>query len=311
RNDDYWREDEPYLDGVIFRFMPDAATRLVAFQSGEVQLGFASPIPVNELKNLSKSDDFFVTTIGGEYTAPMFLHELNLRRAPFDNVKVRQAMLHAINREGLIRVVWGGYGKVAAGPIPSTNTQFFNPNTVQYPYDPKRAEELLDEAGYPRGKDGVRFTMTHDFLPFGSTLQRSAEYTKQQLGQVGIKVDIRAQDYASYMRRIYTDYDFDMTNVYLSTMPDPVLGVQRLYWSENISPGVPYGNASGYSNPEMDALWELVQTEVDDEKRREAFFRIQEIAQRDLPILNLFEYQSVTVGSSKVKNFSTTAYASF
>ncbi|TNE42782.1 MAG: ABC transporter substrate-binding protein, partial [Alphaproteobacteria bacterium] len=165
RNDDYWRKDEPYLDGVVFRFIPDAGARYVAFKSGEVQMGFDA-VPVNELKGMKDSGDFIVTTDGGEYTAPIFLHELNTRRAPFDNIKVRRAMLHAINREALIKIVWGGIGEVATGPVPRTNTQFYNPNTVQYPYDPERAEELLDEAGYHRKKDGIRFTMFHDFLPF-------------------------------------------------------------------------------------------------------------------------------------------------
>lgn len=311
RNDDYWREDEPYLDGIICRFIPDAGARLVAFKSGEVHIGYNNAVPINELKSMDESADYVVTTDGGEYTAPIFMHELNLRRAPFDNVKVRRAILHAINREALVRIVWGGHGDVATGPIPKTTPQYYKADTVQYPYDPKRAEELLDEAGYPRGKDGIRFTMTHDFLPFGSDLQRSAEFTKQELSKVGIKVEVRAQDYASYMRRVYTDYDFDMTNTYMSTMPDPVLGVQRVYWSKSIVPGVPYSNASGYNNPEMDALWEIAQTEVDDGKRRDAFFKIQDIAQRDLPVLDLFEKKTVTVASAKVKNFSTTAYSPY
>src|SRR5690606_9984933 len=156
---------------------------------------------------------------------------------------VRKATLHAIDREALIKIVWQGQGKAAKGPVASTTPQFFNPDTPQYPYDPKRAEALLDEAGFPRKANGMRFKIFHDFLPYGSDLQRSAEFTKQQLAKVGIEVEIRSQDLASYLRRIYTDYDFDMTNTYFSTMPDPTLGVQRLYWSKNIVQGVPYSNA--------------------------------------------------------------------
>jgi peptide/nickel transport system substrate-binding protein len=74
---------------------------------------------------------------------------------------------------------------------------------------------------------------------------------------------------------------------------------------------VPYSNASGYSNPEMDKLWEMAQVEADEEKRRQCFFKIQEIAQRDLPILDLFEVKPVTVSSSKLKNHIVNSHASF
>lgn len=310
RNPNYWRKDLPYLDGVVFRFIPDAGARSVAFTSGEVQLGYDNSLPLNELKKFEASKEFGISSEGGTYMSPIFLHELNTRRPPFDNVKVRQAVMHAINREQLVRVVWNGRGKVATGPVASTTPRFYNPNTVQYPYDPKKAEALLDEAGYKK-KGRTRFKIYHDFLPYGSDFQRSAEFTKQQLAQVGIDVEIRSSDFATYLRRIYTDYDFDMTNTLFSTMPDPTLGVQRLYWSKNIVKGVPYSNASGYSNPEMDKLWEMAQIEADDEKRRQYFFKIQEIAQRDLPILDLFEVKPMTVSSSKLQNHIVTSYATF
>jgi peptide/nickel transport system substrate-binding protein len=310
RNPNYWGKDLPYLDGVIFRFIPDVGARSVAFASGEVQLGYGNAVPLNELKKFETSERFDVSSEGGEYTSPIFLLELNTRRPPFDNVKVRQAVLHAINREQLIRVVWNGLGKVATGPVASTTPRFYNPNTVQYPYDPKKSEALLDEAGYKK-KGRTRFKIYHDFLPYGSDFQRSAEFTKQQLSRVGIDVEIRSSDFATFLRRIYTDYDFDMTNTNFTTMPDPTLGVQRLYWSKNIVKGVPYSNASGYSNPEMDKLWEMAQVEADEEKRRQCFFKIQEIAQRDLPILDLFEVKPVTVSSSKLKNHIVNSHASF
>lgn len=310
RNPSYWGEGLPYLDGVIFRFIPDAGARAVAFESGEVQLGYGNAVPLNELKKFAASKKFNVSTAGTEYMSTIFLHELNTRRPPFDNVKVRHAVLHAINREQMIRVVWNGLGKVATGPVASTTPRFYNPNTVQYPYDPKKAEALLDEAGYKK-KGSTRFKIYHDFLPYGSDFQRTAEFTKQQLSRVGIEVEIRSSDFATFLRRVYTDYDFDMTNTNFTTMPDPTLGVQRLYWSKNIVKGVPYSNASGYNNPEMDKLWEMAQVEADDERRRQHFFKIQEIAQRDLPILDLFEVQSATVSSNTLKNHITNSHAIF
>ncbi len=311
RNPDYWRENRPYLDGIILKFVPDAGARSVAFGSGEVQLGYGNAIPLNEVKKFQKSSEFDVTTEGTEYMSTIFLHELNTRRPPFNNPLVRKAVMHAIDREALVKIVWQGLGKVATGPVASTVPQYYTPDTPQYPYDPKRAEALLDEAGYPRKGSAPRFKIFHDFLPYGSDFQRSAEFTKQQLAKVGIEVEIRSQDLASYLRRIYTNYDFDMTNTNFTTLPDPTLGVQRLYWSKNIVQGVPYSNASGYSNPAMDQLWEAAQIEPDNEKRKHIFHQIQRIAQEDLPLLDLFETRSVVVSSKKLKNHVTTSYAVF
>src|SRR5690606_19806526 len=99
KNPNYWRNNEPYLDGIVLRFIPDAGARSVAFQSGEAQLGYGNGIPLNEVKRYRESDRFQISTEGGEYTSPIFLHELNTRRPPFNNVLVRRAVLHAINRD--------------------------------------------------------------------------------------------------------------------------------------------------------------------------------------------------------------------
>src|SRR5690606_24173747 len=106
KNPQYWRDNEPYLDGVILKFIPDAGARSVAFRSGEVQLGYSNAIPLNEVKRYRESSEFDISTAGSQYTSAMFLHVLSTRRPPFNNPLVRKATLHAINREALLKIVW-------------------------------------------------------------------------------------------------------------------------------------------------------------------------------------------------------------
>lgn len=304
RNEKYWRPNRPYLDSIVVRFIPDAGARTVAFSNGTLELGGFNPLPLTTIREIERQGKLTVYKEVPNFLSPMFMLELNIRKPPFNNLMVRQAVLHAIDRQKLIDVVWSGFGKVATGPVFSTMSKFYTKDVKQYPFDIARANALLDQAGFKKNADGKRFSIYHDFLPYGSNLENSAQFVKQNLSKVGIDVQIRSQDIAGFLKRVYKDYDFDMTNNHLSTMPDPTLGVQRLYWSKNIVPGTSYSNASGYSNPEMDRLLEAAQIEPSDDERRKLFIKVQQLAQEDLPILDLFELHSASVTSSSVQNYA-------
>jgi peptide/nickel transport system substrate-binding protein len=306
RNPNYWDKGKPYLDKLVLRVIPDASARAAAFETGEVQLAGFSPVPLNDVERLTSKGALEAETRGYEYFAPIFLMEFNLKNAYLKDKKVRQAIAHAINRDLLVRNVWFGFGKPATGPVPSVLKRFYTDQVPQYPYDPAKAERLLDEAGFPK-KGRWRFKITHDFLPYGSDYQRTAEFVKQMLARVGIEVEIRSQDVATFLRRVYTDYDFDMTSNFFYALPDPTLGVQRIYWSKNIKQGVPFSNASGYRSVEMDQLIQSIQVEHDEGKRRALIHRLQVIAQEDLPVLDVFEIRFFTLANRKVVNHTTTA----
>jgi peptide/nickel transport system substrate-binding protein len=313
KNPNYWAKGKPHLDRIVLRVIPDASARAAALETGEAQLAGFSPVPLNDVQRLTRSGNLIAETRGYEYFAPIFLMEFNLRNQYLKDRRVRQAIAHAIDRDLLVRNVWFGFGQPATGPVPSVLKRFYTDKVPQYPYDPKKAEQLLDEAGFKK-KGRWRFRITHDFLPYGSDYQRTAEFVRQQLARVGIDVQIRSQDTATFLRRVYTDYDFDLTNNFFYALPDPTLGVQRIYWSQNIKQGVPFSNASGYSSPEMDRIVEQIQVEHDESKRRELVHRLQFLAQEDLPVLDLFEIRFFTMASSRVVNHTTTAdgmYASF
>ncbi|MGE0154206.1 MAG: ABC transporter substrate-binding protein [Reyranellaceae bacterium] len=309
RNPNYWDKPKPYVDRLIVRFYPDAGGRVAAIETGNIDLAPMTPVSVNELNRLRALPNIRFDDNGYQYFNYFARLEFNLERDQLKDPKVRHAIAHAIDRQAILRLAWFGYGKMMDGPITPTLAMFHTKDVSTYPFDPKKAEQLLDEAGYKRGANGVRFKMNIEYIPnaLGDTYKRTAEIIKQYLANVGIELTIRSSDFSAYLKRVYTDRDFDMMINNMAVMFDPTIGIQRLYWSKNIKRGVPFSNGAAYANPEVDTIFEEAATEGDVAKRKELFVRLQQIITRDLPDLTLMELQHVTIYNPKVKNHTVTA----
>lgn len=307
KNPSYWDPGKPHLEGIVFRIINDASARAVALESGEAQIAGLSPIPLTDMPRIEKLGSLSIETRGYAYMSPFYLIEVNTRKPPLNDVRVRQAMAHAIDREKMTKLVWMGYGKPAISPIPSTIVGFHNPENPSYALNLDKAKALLDEAGYKAGPDGKRFKIMHDFIPLGSDYQRTAEFLKQQLARVGIELEIRSQDLPTFFRRIYSEYDFDTTSLYYGAFADPTQGVHRLFWSRAIQKGVVFTNAVDYRSADMDALLEAAQSENDPAKRKALYRDMQALAMKDLPVIPLMETRFTTVANKRLKNHTLTA----
>lgn len=308
RNPDYWDKDKPYLDQIIYRILPDAASRSVAFEAGELDIGGGIPIPLADARRLEKLPFLEIPEHGVEAYGNTTFMEVNVRRPDLQDKRVRKALLHAIDRDFVLKNVFFSFGKVATGPIPYTVGTFYTPDVPQYEYSLDKANALLDEAGKTRGSDGTRFKVTINVLPFGEYLGRMAEYVKQQLSLIGIPAEIRATDFATYYKQVYGDYDFDLTCTTASALTDPTIGVQRFFWSKNIIQGVPFSNGTGYNNPEVDALLEAAQVELDPEKRVSIFHDFQRKVVDELPLLPMCDVPYFTVKNKAVRNTEKSPY---
>ena len=302
RNPDYWDKDKPYLDRIVFKVIPDAAARSAALEKGDVQYAVFSPVPLKDAERLGKLPNIKIETRGYEWLSPWLFFDLNVDNQYLKDVRVRRAIAHAIDRKVVNNVVWYGFGKPAISPVPSTLTKFHDATVPQYEFDTKKAEALLDEAGFKRNADGVRFTLNHDFIPYGDDYKRTGEYLKQALKRVGIEVNIRTQDTAAFTKRVYGDRDFDISSAWFAAFSDPQVGVTRAYWSGWIGKNTPWTNGSGYRNPEVDALIAQAQGEPDQEKRIEIFKKLQQIVQTDVPSIPLIELKFFTVHAANLKN---------
>jgi peptide/nickel transport system substrate-binding protein len=232
RNPDYWRKGRPYLDRLLARFITDSATRTASIEKGDVHLAGFAAIPWSDVPTLARLPHIVTTTKGYEMSSPIVELDFNTKRPPFDNIKVRHAVSHAINRQFVVDNVWFKSGKPATGPISSNFSVagFYTTDVKRYevPNGIEVANRLLDEAGFRRGPNGIRFEIVHDLTPYGEEWQRFGEYVQQTLAQLGIKVTLRYEDVPTWLRRLYTDYDFQLTSNWIQGLADPVLGVHRL-----------------------------------------------------------------------------------
>ncbi len=298
RNPDYWDKGKPYLDKVIYRVIPDGGARTAALEKGDVQYASLSPVPARDAQRLAKLPTLRIQTKGYEWLSPWLFLDTNVERPYLKDVRVREALYRAIDRDAYIRVVWSGFGKAAVSPVVSTLTEFFEPNVPKYPYDVKQANALLDAAGYKAGPDGTRFKIVIDYLPYGDEFRRSAEFIKQAFKKVGVDAEIRNQDVPTYTHRIYGDRDFDVTIQWYAGFSDPQVGVTRNYQSDSIGKNIPFSNGPGYRNAKVDQLIRDAQGSGDQAERVKLFKEFQRQVQTDLPSLPLLEMHFFTLEAS-------------
>jgi peptide/nickel transport system substrate-binding protein len=283
RNDDYFKAGKPYLDRIVVRIMPDAAAATIAFEKGEVDY-FLFP-PPHELGRLQRLPGVTVTTRGREGFAGILTLIPNLRRPILGQLKVRQAMAHALDRREILEKVYFGHGEVATGPISRALGWAYNPEVPRYERDVARANQLLDEAGFPRGPSGVRFPLT---VLYDTSFARLAEVLRDQVAAVGIELQLQLMERNAWIDAVYKRWDFDLAFTHFENGPDPDIGVKRVYVSSNIAP-IPFSNAAGYHNPRVDELFDVAARELDRAARARAYFEIQEILLRESPYIWLIE----------------------
>ncbi len=306
RFDRYWVPGLPYLDRLTFKIIPDVAGRATALETGAVHYGERNPVTFADADRLARLPNLVVSKEGYNGFAGWLWLIPNLRDPVIAKLEVRQAILHAIDRNALVKTVWGGYAVPATGPVSSLLKTFYTADTQQYPFDRKKAEALLDAAGYPKKADGRRFKVDHDFIPFGDDYRRTGEFVRQALRAVGIDVSLRAQDLPTWTKNVFGDYKFQLVSSWGINWQDPQIGVEQHYWSKAEAKGTAWQNASGYASPEADRLLEAAQTERDPARRVEIYREFQKLAEKDLALLPLFEFRWFGVWDKRLRNVTDT-----
>lgn len=306
RNENYWDEGKPYLDQLIIRFITDPAAAVAAIESGEVQVSVTN-LPLTDIERLKANPNLVVDTRPAPYSPSIARAEFNLENPYLADVKVRHAIAHAIDKDFIVNTIYLGYATRLDGPVSPELARFFFDGVPKYEFDPAKAEALLDEAGYPKGADGWRFKLFIDPTQPSGPPKQTAEYFVQALAKVGIQVELRTQDFATFVKRIFTDRDFDIAIEGMSNLFDPTVGIQRLYWSKNFKVGLPFSNGSKYENPEVDRLLETAAVEPDHAKRVELFNEFQRLVVEDLSTLDIVTPASITVFDKRVHNLKNGA----
>lgn len=293
RNNDYWKEGKPYLEKMIIRFITDPSTLLASLKAGEVDYVFRG-LPYEAYNELSKDPNIeVIKSLRPPYK--MFI-SFNMKDEILSNPLVRKAIAYALNREDIAK-------KVTLGICPKTDSWWSeaeippSPNLKVYEYNPKKAEELLDQAGYPRGADGKRFTIEFLTRVGEAEEEEIADLVKDYLGKVGIEVVIKRVDFGTLLD-LTANYNYQM--VLWKSWVNPIWAYQQ-YHSSWIKPGQPFTNVFQYSNPEVDSLLDQWLSTSDPNKQKAILQRIDEIFSEDLPQIPLYNVVFLNVKSKELK----------
>jgi len=298
RNEDYFKKGRPYLDRIVFRIIAQPPQALQAFRAGEVNF-LPSPSPP-DVAGLREPEGVVVSEAGREGGARVIRLIPNLRREPFDDIRVRRAMAYAIDRDFIARTAFAGVLKPATGPITHVLEPFYTNEVEKLPHDPAKAKQLLDEAGLEPGKDGVRFRTS---LIFDQGFAPTAEILKQQLGEVGIALDLKVMEFNAWVNQLYVKQDFELGYSQLTDPPDPEIGTRRVFTCANRVPA-PFTNGAGYCNRRVDALFEQAAAEEDQAKRVRLYGDIQRIILREEPHIFLVDGAGPYAHASEFTGFA-------
>ena len=278
KNPNFFIEGRPKLDEIIIRIIKDPSALLIAMENGEADV-YPFMAGAQEIKRLSEVDGLEVTADGYAAVGPINWLAFNTQSPKLSDVRVRQAIGYAVDRDFITKALHRGVSTPQRGPI-IESSPFFDPSIEAYDVDLDKANALMAEAGFG---DGMELTI--DYIPGPKEQQQSvAEYMKSQLKKIGIDVTVRAApDFPTWAGRV-AGQDFELSMDVVFNWGDPVIGVHRTYLSDNIVKGVIWSNTQSYANPKVDKLLNAAAVELDMDKRKALYAEFQQIVAQDLPI---------------------------
>ena len=310
RYDNYFRSGQPYMDRIIGRAIKDPNANFIALKNADFHMAmFNSGLRIQQIETLKKMDHLVVSPEGYEAIGAIYFLEFNLRKEPFNDVRVRRAIAHAMDRNFINQKLHRGFSKPAVGPLHSS-FQWHDRNLKNYDYDLEKANQLLDEAGYAPKADGIRFAATIDWYPGEpDSMNTIAEYLKPQLKKIGIDVKLNPPaDFLSWYKRV-AGWQHEMTMSNIFSYADPMVGVHRLYRCDN-QKNVVWTNTSGYCNPALDEIMAKAAVETDVGKRKALYVQFQQILMEDVPLIWTHEAPYQTIYHKDLRNVVTSVWGS-
>ena len=306
-NADYW-EGPPHIQQLRVRVIADTNALQAELRSGRVDL---APLPTSlspdAVKLLGEDSNLQVIQFTG---SNVNLLTLNCSAAPLNDLRVRQAIAYAIDREGLIRDLLLGQGKLAHSILPEESWAYHAGQV--YTFDPARAKQLLDEAGY-RDLDGdgpqMRLPKPVVFKVSGSSVaaKNYAGVMQNYLKNVGIPVEIQTAELNTLFDELRRGNFQIFYGQWVGGNQDPIFFKDLFATSEIPTEARASRNRSRYSNSELDALLDEAVNTFDRAKAKELYRQIQDIVSRDVPVLPLWYQANIVIAKRNVKNIKVDA----
>lgn len=294
-NKAYW-EGQPKLAGLVFKSVPDAMVRVLEYKKASIDF-LQNDIEPDIIPWIGKNTDAAIEANQG--TTFQYIG-INCDHPILNNVKVRQALALAIDRDAIIRRLLKDTGVAASGLLSPLNWAY-EEQVNRWPYDPARARQLLDDAGY-RDPDGAgpqpRFRLS--FKTTNVDLRRRiAEALKEQLAQVGIELEIRTYEWGTFFSDVKKG-NFHLYSLAWVGINDPDIYYQ-LFHSASLPPNG--DNRGHYRNPEVDKLLQQARTAVAPGERKRLYSEVQKLLSDELPYIPLWWVKNVVVHKPTLKGF--------
>ncbi len=278
RFDGYWGQ-KAYLDRLILKVVPEAAARFLALKKGEVDIiDFPSPDDIPAIESNPKLKIVKQAGMNVGYLA------MNQKKKQFQDVRVRQAINHAINKQEIIKAIYGKMGEPAKNPLPP-NIWGYNKSIQDFPYDPEKAKKLLAEAGYKDGFETTLWAMPVT-RPYNPNAKKMAELMKAQLAKVGIKAKIVSYEWGTYLDKL-DKLEHDMCLIgWTGDNGDPDNFLYVLLSIESAEAE----NAQNYAywrSKEFDDTIRKAKESSDIKERTNLYLKAQEIAHKEAPWVNI------------------------
>ncbi|NCD16739.1 MAG: ABC transporter substrate-binding protein [Actinobacteria bacterium] len=283
-NEDYWG-GAPAVGGVTFEFIPEPTTALAALQSGEIH--WTDNIPPQQVSSLEGDDR---VTLGQVGSNDYWYLALNQAREPWDNVEVRQAIAHAIDREAITTATMFGNATVNQTAIPESSDWYFDYSP--YSFDQEMAADLLESAGVEEGSLTIDFMVSSDYP---ETVQ-AAQVIASQLEGVGIATDIRTLDFGTWLDE-QGQGNFDMLMMGWLGNIDP----DDFYYGQHHSEGG--NNYQGFANAELDSLLDSGRTETDQAARKDIYDQAAQIIVDEASYIYLYNPDVVQGWSPELSGY--------
>ncbi len=293
--------DKACLEGAVFRVIPEASTRVAALLAGEVDI--IQAVPPELIDTLSQTPGIQVKTAPG--TQPKWI-EMNVNKAPFDDVRVRQALNYAVDKDLIIEEIYGGRAVALPGPLSPFNN-FVNKNLEPYPYNPDQALSLLSDAGWADSNDdgvldknGQPLSFTIDTLEEWRPL---AEAVADMFRAIGLDASVRFWESSVVRPQLLAGERMAYLDDWGDSAFDPV-GHFEAKWHGFVE-GAPYGrgNFAGYNNERVNELIKLGETTSDAETRQEIYDEAQQLVYDEVPAVFLILPEEAEAASTHVENW--------
>ena len=296
----------PLIKKLISRIIPDTSSQFLELTADNIDLMNINPIQYQRVfparKDLRRKIELY-KELGNGYTYLGF----NLKKEPFNDIRVRQALNYAIDKDEVIKGVLLGLGEPISSPY-KPGTRWNNPNLTPYPYKPSKALQLLKEAGFKENKDGL-LTKNGNPLKFeiitnqNKQREMTAVVIQKRLHEIGVEVSIRVIEWASFVNRFIKTGDFDVVVLGWSLSLDP--DQYNIWHSSQQGPG--QFNFLGYSNKKVDKLLELGRKELNISKRERIYHKFSKYLLEDSPIVYLYAGYGLSAVHKRVKGIKNPA----